>query len=261
MRLLAGVHIHTTIDGAAGLAQRFERKFFVLPRNIDFAYALLRQFCRLDSEYPKEQINSLYFDTEDLDEHLKSSSGDFRKNKVRIRWYHRLDDYRETVPVFLELKSREGFAGSKKRQKLPVPVDRLKPINLFKGIIPGVTLMDTIASFGHYPKMPLHPIIVISYWRYRFTELLTGMRVNLDCNIRSTIVKRSLGYGERELKLAGGVIEVKGHEVELPVTLRRMSLLDIDWSRFSKYSSCLDSHLSEPGTMARLWPSGRIAET
>jgi len=28
---------------------------------------------QLDSEYPNEQINSLYFDTEDLDEHLKSS--------------------------------------------------------------------------------------------------------------------------------------------------------------------------------------------
>lgn len=122
-------------------------------------------------------------------------------------------------------------------------------------------LIDTISGFGHYPEMPLRPIIVISYWRYRFTEILTGMRVALDYNIRSTIVKRTLGYGERELKLAGGVIEVKGHEVEPPVTLRRMSLLDIDWSRFSKYSYCLDSHLSEPGTMAHLWPSGKIAET
>lgn len=142
-----------------------------------------------------------------------------------------------------------------------MPTGRLEPINLGKGIIPVATLMDTLASFGHYLEMPIRPIIVISYWRYRFSELLTDMRVNLDCNIRSTIVDRSLGYGERELKLAGGVIEIKGHKLELPVTLRRMSLLDIDWSRFSKYSYCLDSHLSEPGTVARLWPSGRIAET
>jgi len=142
-----------------------------------------------------------------------------------------------------------------------VPTGRLEPINLGKGIIPVATLMDTLASFGHYLEMPIRPIIVISYWRYRFSELLTDMRVNLDCNIRSTIVDWSLGYGERELKLAGSVIEIKGHKLELPVTLRRMSLLDIDWSRFSKYSYCLDSHLSEPGTVARLWPSGRIAET
>jgi hypothetical protein len=240
---------------------RIERKFFILPRNIGLAYALLRQFCRLDSEYPEEQINSLYFDTEDLDEHLKSASGDFRKNKVRIRWYHTLDDYRGEVPVFLELKSREGFAGYKKRQRLQVPIDRLEPINLGKGIVSATTLMDTIASFGHYLEMPIRPIIIISYWRYRFTELLTGVRVNLDCSIRSTVVNRSLGYGEGELKLAGGVIEVKGRKMELPITLRKMNLLDLDWSRFSKYASCLDSHLSGPDTMSRLWPSGRIVET
>lgn len=255
------VQLNDTTLNAECLQQRIERKFFVLPRNIGFAYALLRQFCRLDSEYAEEQISSLYFDTEDLEQHVRSASGEFRKNKVRIRWYHTLDDYQEEIPVFLELKSREGFASSKQRQKLLIPMSHLEQKNLYRGIVPMTTLIDTISGFGHYPDMPLHPIIVISYWRYRFTEILTGMRVALDYNIRSTIVKRSLGYGERELKLAGGVIEVKGHEVELPVTLRRMRLLDIDWTRFSKYSYCLDSHLSEPGTMARLWPSGRIAET
>ncbi len=258
---MASVHLYDATANANHLAQRIERTFYVLPRNIDFAYALLHQFCRLDSEYPKEQINSLYFDTEDLEQYVKSSSGEFRKNKVRIRWYHTLDDYQEEVPIFMELKSREGFASSKQRQKLPIPMSHLKQNNLHRGIVPMTTLIDTMSGFGHYPEMPLHPIIVISYWRYRFTEILTGMRVTLDYNMRSTIVKRSLGYGERELKLAGGVIEVKGHTMELPVTLRRMSLLDTDWSRFSKYSYCLDSHLSEPGTMARLWPSGRIAET
>ena len=89
---LANIQIHQAGPDKAQLSQRIERKFFVLPRNVELAYALLRQFCRLDSEYPNEQINSLYFDTEDLDEHVKSSSGDFRKNKVRIRWYHTLDD-------------------------------------------------------------------------------------------------------------------------------------------------------------------------
>jgi len=114
-----------------------------------------------------------------------------------------------------------------------------------------------MASFGHYLESPVRPIIIISYWRYRFTEIMTGVRVSLDCNIRSTVVDRSLGYTERELRLQGGVIEVKGHTMELPVTLRRMKLLDTDWSRFSKYSSCLDSHLAAPGTVARLWPPGR----
>lgn len=252
------INVHQTNKDATRLETRLERKFFIPPRKINFAYALLRQFCRPDAEYPKEQINSLYFDTEDLEQYERSSSGEFRKDKVRLRWYHTLDDYREEVPVFLELKSREGFASSKQRNKLPVMKGDLEPHNLHRGIVPVTTLNDTIAGFGYFPEMPLGPVIVISYWRYRFTEILTGMRVTLDYNIRSTVVRRSLGYGERELQLAGGVIEVKGRKMELPATLRRMNLLDIDWSRFSKYSSCLDSHQLAPGTLARLWPSGRI---
>ncbi len=242
-------------------AARIERKFFILPRNISFARALLRHICRPDTEYPEEQINSLYFDTDDLEQYVRSSSGEFRKDKVRLRWYHTIEDHQETVPVFVELKSREGFASSKQRQRLLVPAEQLEPSCRGAGIIPRTTLVDTITSFGHYLEKPLRPIITISYWRYRFTEMLTGARVALDCNIRSSIVSRELGYGERELRLEGAVIEVKGDRMELPLTLRRLRLLDIDWSRFSKYSGCLDSHLAEPGTMARLWPSGRMVET
>ena len=237
-----------------------ERKFFVLPKNIGFAYNLLRQVCRPDSEYPEDQINTLYFDTPDLDQYTRSASGEFRKDKVRIRWYGKLDDSQTTVPVFLELKTREGFASSKQRQRLLVPARHLEPANLGRGIISKTRLIDTVTGFGHYPEKPLQPVIVIRYWRYRFTEMLTGIRVSLDLNIRSSMIKRQLGYGERELPLQGGVIEVKGPTMELPMTLRRIRLLDVDWSRFSKYGSCIDSHLEEPGTVARLWPSGRFIE-
>lgn len=242
------------------IEERMERKFFVLPRNIGLAYALLRQFCYPDRDYPAEQINSLYFDTHNLEQYEKSASGDSRKDKVRLRWYHTPESYDTHVPVFIELKSREGFTSRKQRLEVPVPPASLDPGVLGSGIIPYTLLTNTIAGFGYFPDKPLTPIVEISYWRYRFSEMTTGMRVSLDTNIRSTVVNRSLGYGERELPLAGGVIEVKGRQLELPVTLRRMRLLDLDWSRFSKYSSCLDAHQTEPGTVARLWPSGRTNE-
>jgi len=253
------VTVHQAAADTEQPVSRIERKFFVVPRNVGFAYALLRQFCRPDAEYPGEQINSLYFDTDDLEQYLRSSSGDFRKNKVRIRWYHSPEDYPDTVPVFVELKSRQGFVSYKQRKRLSVPAEQLGYTRLSAGIVSTTTLMDTIAGFGHHLEMPVRPIIMISYWRYRFTEMLTGVRVSLDCTIQSSMVNRGLGYGERELRLPGGVIEVKGPGMELPVTLRRIRLLDTDWSRFSKYSSCLDSHLAQPGTVARLWPSGRTA--
>lgn len=56
----------------------------------------------------------------------------------------------------------------------------------------------------------------------------TGIRVSFDYNIRSSLVALELGHAERELILRGGVIEVKGPTLELPITLRNIRLLDIE---------------------------------
>lgn len=242
----------------AQLVPRIERKFFILPRNIGLAYKLLRQFCHKARQYPEEQINSLYFDTPDLEQHNRSLAGEFHKDKVRIRWYGKDEELGQETPIFIELKSREGFASSKQRRQLVVPTERLETSALAEGIVSRSTLSDTLSSFGHFPAQPLRPIIKISYWRYRFTEMLTGVSVALDCRIGSTMTARELGYGERGLGLAGGVIEVKGPKFELPVTLRQMKIMDLDWSRFSKYSFCIDSHGERLGGVGRLSPSGRI---
>jgi hypothetical protein len=252
------INVHYNNGNTAKLKQRIERKFFVLPRNFDHALLLLRRLCHADTEFPFEQINSLYFDTEDLDQHERSSSGELRKNKIRIRWYHRLDTYEETVPVFVELKSREGFASTKQRRRLLIPKYQLEPSNLHKGIIPRSDLIDMLAGFDYYPEKPVEPIIAISYWRYRFNELFSGSRLALDYDIRSTMARQSRGYQEKELKLSGAVIELKGTGIELPLILKDLKLLDLDWSRFSKYSSCIDSHHEEIGAVGRLSPSGKI---
>ena len=222
--------------------QRFERKFFVLPKNIGFAHTLLRQICRPDREYPQDQVNSLYFDTAYLDQYVRSVAGEYKKDKVRIRWYGQVDNYQGTIPVFIELKSRHGFASSKQRQMLSVSGHNLAPSHPVTSLVSKTVLLDTLAKFGHFPEKPLRPVIMIAYWRYRFNEMTTGIRVSFDYNIRSSMVAPELGYRERELKLQGGVIEVKGPTLELPITLRRIRLLDTDWSRFSKYGYCIDSH-------------------
>ena len=239
--------------------RRFERKFAIVPMKTGFALALLRQVCRADKEYPHDRVNSLYYDTADLEQYERSAAGELRKNKVRIRWYD--SDLKTTgdVPVYLEVKSREGFASSKQRRKFTVSPDSLKPENMGRGILDKSVIANTLGSFGYFPEKPLHPVIVISYHRYRFNEILTGVRVSFDYDIRASVVAPDLGRRDREITLPNSVIEVKGPTIELPYTLRRMKIMDVDWSRFSKYGGCLDVHFTEPGTIARLWPSGRIA--
>jgi hypothetical protein len=240
------------------LTERFERKYYLAPAEFGFAYGLLRHICFVANEYPSEQINSLYFDTPDLDQYERSASGDFRKDKVRIRWYGEDAKSSVTQAIFIELKSKQGFATTKQRLELQVPAESLAPENLGKGIVPRTLLMGALARFGYFPFDMLQPLIKISYWRYRFSEVMTGQRVALDCHIRSTMIMPGLGNGEKELKLPGGVVEIKGRTIELPPTLRRMSMLHTDWTRFSKYSACIDSHTEVPGSMGWLSPSGKI---
>ena len=247
-----------TTTNSTPTAQRFERKFVVLPRNIGFACTFLRQVCRPDKEYPRDTVTSLYFDTSDLDEYIRSASGEFKKDKVRIRWYGSTSSQDGLTAVYLELKSRQGFASSKQRKQMPVPSENLQPSNLRRGIVDKTVLANTLASFGYFPENPLNPTVIITYLRHRFTEMQTGVRVSFDYSISATAVAPELGRRGREIRLSGGVIEVKGPSLELPVTLRRMHILDTDWSRYSKYGYCVEAYLTEPVGTSGFWPSGRI---
>jgi len=263
---------------APRLGERVEQKFFVLPNRESAAFALLRRTCRADSEHPVGQVNSLYFDTPDLDQHQRSDSGEFAKDKVRIRWYGeehdphvtavaRCSDRNEAartaddsvVRVWLELKSRRGFASTKQRLVLEVPGSRLAFAALPQGIIPPITLARTMAGFGFFTYAPLCPVIVISYWRYRFVEPETGFRISIDSHIRSSTVMPGLGRGERGLELPGAVVEIKGPRFDLPRSLREIAEIGSSWTRYSKYSSSLEAHETAAGSVSRLWPSGMMS--
>jgi len=238
--------------------RRFEHKYYLAPAKVGLAYGFLQHICLVDRDYPSEQVNSLYFDTADLDQHEMSSSGDFRKDKVRIRWYGDEENMPGMRTIFIELKSKKAFATIKRRRELQVSAESLTLDHLGGGVVPRMLLTETLAGFGYFPPGLLIPVIKISYWRYRFSEVMTGQRLSLDCHVRSTMIMPGPGNGEKELELPGGVIEIKGQSVELPAALKRARMLDTDWTRFSKYSTCIDSHTDAPGSVGRLSPSGRI---
>ncbi|MBN1632069.1 MAG: VTC domain-containing protein [Thermoleophilia bacterium] len=242
-------------------AERVEQKYFVAPAKLGLALALLRRTCRWDGEYPEEQINSLYFDTVDLDQHQRSLAGEFAKDKIRIRWYGTWPGSSEAdglMPVWLELKSRRGFASTKQRRPLQISAGAIAPASLSRGIVPITALRQTMAEFGFFGPGRLVPVVAISYWRRRFVEPRTGLRVALDSRISSTMIMPGIGRGERGLELPGAVIEVKGATMDLPPSLRQAADLGSSWTRYSKYSSSLEAHMGAQGSVSRLWPSGTM---
>jgi hypothetical protein len=274
MEAPSNLHVSRAISGRESLKERMEHKYFISPDAAVRALALLRRSCRYDPEFPQEQINSLYFDSPDLDQHERSLAGDLVRSKIRIRWYgDRVGPHAtpggedaasackgsDKVRVWVELKSRCGFASTKQRRTVKVPVERLALPALRQGILEPHALEQIMTEFSFCSARRLCPIAAISYWRHRFVEPCSGSRVSLDSHIRSTVVVPGLGRGERGLELAGAVLEVKGAGFVLPTQLLALAELGASWTRFSKYSASLDAHLEGLDDVARVWPSGVMA--
>ena len=132
-----------------------------------------------------------------------------------------------------------------------VPRARLALPALAHGIVPPTVLLQTMAAFGFFPPGPIRPVIVISYSRRRFVEPLTGYRISIDSRIRSTLLIPGRGLGERELELPGAVVEVKCSDLHLPPSLVELAAIGSSWSRFSKYSACLEAHEAAEGPVSR----------
>ncbi len=238
--------------------ERFERKFFVSPSKEAFTRSMLAHISLPDGKYPKSRINSLYFDTYDLDMYRKSDDGNYERFKIRIRWYDNASEQKGDVPVYLELKAKRGFASRKNRRKFLVPAERLKNVNENNTIIDRNIIVRTLAEFGYFSDDSIQPVILIAYDRFRYVELMTGTRMSLDWNINSTLMNRELGIGQPGLVLDGSIIEIKGPSMDIPLTVQPLGFTDIDWTRFSKYASCIESQTETPGSVGLTWPSGRI---
>ena len=237
--------------------ERFERKFYVTPEKMAFARSLLSQLCLKDAKYPHGIVNSLYFDTTDLDMYQKSDDGSYERDKIRIRWYDKPDFNQQETPVYLELKSKKGYASRKYRRRILTPAERLCKMQAGNTIIDFNDMAMTLSEFGYFSDEPLLPVILISYERFRFVEIMTGMRLSLDFKIRSTLTIHGTENSRPDLMLEGGIIEIKGPSMSIPVSLRSLNFLDTDWSRFSKYASCIESQVESPGSVGLLRPSGR----
>ena len=93
---------------------RFERKFrTTLPCRQELVDRILTHPGLFKEHHPDRQINSIYFDTIDLQFMFDNLAGTSRRKKPRIRWYGR-DISRVENPYF-ELKIKHNMLGRKDR--------------------------------------------------------------------------------------------------------------------------------------------------
>ncbi len=166
---------------------RCERKFVVLDSSPE-EVALLLKLNSLDfSEiYWARKINSLYFDSEDLDFYSQNAEGSPQKIKVRIRWYG------EDLPLAknpkLEIKVKRGEVN--KKISFPLPDFNLKdfldvgsPENEFEKYLRNSFLPDEYKI----KVLLLKPSVITSYWRRYFLSCNEHFRATLDFDLESLL--------------------------------------------------------------------------
>jgi SPX domain protein involved in polyphosphate accumulation len=162
----------------------------------------------MKSLYPKRTVNSIYFDTNNLDFYLNSEEGVLPRKKIRLRWYDK-----DIKKIFKEIKisSVEG------RFKTSEPF--LYNENIFKN---NLQLLDN--EFGI-----LKPQMQITYSREYF--FFNDLRITFDSNIQ---------YTDRS-SLNNIIIKDKETVMEIKVNFKTNDdyiekIIGYPTSRFSKYS-------------------------
>lgn len=235
---------------------RFERKFYIPYHKIDRTAAMLRHHTRADLQFPTNQVQSMYYDTDDLEMFYASIDGSKVRKKVRIRWYDRPSSGHANI--FVEVKRKDGLAGTKYRRSVDIDHSRIFDSRWGSGIVPYDRLLGILVELGFRPHRLIYPLVMVRYKRQRFTEITTGLRLSIDTQIESWVMDRWGISVAPHVRLSGAVLEMKGPWVELPPTLCWIKQIGLDWSRYSKYAACLEAHMGTPGTIGITMPSGRI---
>ena len=158
--------------------------------------------------YPKRTVNSIYFDTNNLDFYLNSEEGVLPRKKIRLRWY---DKDTKKISKEIKISSVEG------RFKISEPF--LYNENIFKN---NLQLLDN--EFGI-----LKPQMQITYSREYF--FFNDLRITFDSNIQYTDI----------LSLNNNIIKDKETVMEIKVNFKTNDdyiekIIEYPTSRFSKYS-------------------------
>ncbi len=158
--------------------------------------------------HPKRIINSVYFDTKNLDFYLNSEEGVLPRKKIRIRWY---DDNFKRITKETKISSIEG------RYKVSEPIIHKKFLDIQR-----IQIIDN--EYGI-----LKPKVLVSYSRDYF--FLKKIRLTFDNEIKYKNLQSNQQLVKNDNEC---VMEVKSDFKVDEDYIEK--LIEYPTSRFSKYS-------------------------
>jgi hypothetical protein len=209
---------------------------FVLPAAAaPAARALLAGVCRPETPHARSRVSTIYFDSRNLDSAAEKWASDYRKTKVRLRWYD------GAGAVMLEVKRRVGSRREKLRFPTPLDGRELEAGGLAAAA--GGAIPAFLAGLGVAAAADLAPALRLAYDRERFVGPGETGRISLDT--RLVAGERAAWCEGADLEsgdpgdLDVALVELKGHDRGLPPALLALASLGAKRRSFSKYTACL----------------------
>jgi SPX domain protein involved in polyphosphate accumulation len=213
---------------------RIEVKELFRPRDLSHIEGRLKlSSFRFHQPYPSRKINSLYFDSINLDSLEESIEGSSTRKKIRVRWYGK-----ETTssPATLEIKRKQGVFSWKE----------LYP-NQFEVLPSAVSWNEFVSpqqkcnptAFQHIKN--LQPASIVSYERKYFASFDNKVRITIDWNLQTFDQRQSnkpnLRFGRQHLNQIVVEAKVQAEDQKSLDTLFKQ--LPFSAKRFSKYCESL----------------------
>mgnify|MGYP001404610065 CR=1 FL=1 len=208
---------------------RYEKKFPFKAKDLELILSNLKSYGFVE-EYPKRQVNSIYYDTNEFYLFSISQDGISNREKKRIRWYNG-DDL-----LILENKIKYAELGEKVTNKNFLKENKLIDINI----------LDSYKNSIKIHQIPIKldkiyiPKVGVKYQRKYLVSLCKKTRITLDYKIMFGRVLR----GSKNLKIINwqpaeeSVLEIKFDKNVKNMHLQMWELInkfDLQLTRFSKY--------------------------
>ena len=130
-------------------------------------------------EYPDRIVNSLYYDSHNLDSYADNLSGGGCRTKFRLRWYNEGTTCKKLTA---EAKIKRNHVGWKEKADItiPMPLDKMSFTKLSKSISEQISNKTLLSVF----RETTSPTMLISYHRQYYCSNNKKIRITIDSKIQ-----------------------------------------------------------------------------
>ncbi len=213
--------------------ERIENKYILNNESLKELYKLIDMYFTKDA-YPKSQITSVYYDTNDYRIIRSSIESELFKEKIRLRKYF-VDDYESDC--FIEIKRKIDGVVYKRRETMPL-IEKPYINQIDKEIIYALESVDD-----------LRPTCLITYYREAYVlKDDSSFRITLDRDIKyrfKDVLNFGQFYGDNVLDEDLVLLEVKSTYGYPTWFLKFLNLHKLYKTSFSKYGRAYQKFILE----------------